>query len=172
MNATVARAQQGDQAAFRVLYDAHVGRVFALCLRLTASRQEAEEHTQDVFVRAWERLESFRGESAFSTWLHRLAVNEVLQTRRSAGRRSARVTLVEDPEAWEQPTTAHHAAGAAPDLEAAIARLPGGARAILILYDLEGYQHPEIADLLGIAEGTSKAQLHRARRLLREMLNR
>ncbi len=172
MNATVARAQQGDPAAFRVLYDAHVGRIFALCLRLTASRQEAEEHTQDVFVRAWERLESFRGESAFSTWLHRLAVNEVLQSRRSAGRRSARITLADDPAAWEQPAPAHRAAGAVPDLEGAIRRLPAGARAILILYDLEGYQHPEIADLLGIAEGTSKAQLHRARRLLREMLDR
>jgi len=172
VNATVARAQQGDQTAFRELYQAHVGRVYALCLRLTASRQEAADHTQDVFVRAWERLDSFRGESAFSTWLHRLTVNEVLQSRRSAGRRGARITLAEDPAAWEQPSTRHHSAGLASDLEAAIARLPAGARAVLVLYDIEGYQHPEIAALLGIADGTSKAQLHRARRLLREMLER
>ena len=88
MHETIQRAQAGDATAFRALYDAHAGRVYALCLRLAGDRQQAEEHVQDVFVRAWERLESFRGESAFSTWLHRLAVNEVLQARRAAGRRA------------------------------------------------------------------------------------
>jgi RNA polymerase sigma-70 factor (ECF subfamily) len=170
VNETVRRAQQGDQAAFRVLYDAHVGRVYAICQRLSRDRAEAEEHTQDVFVRAWERLASFREESAFSTWLHRLAVNEVLQSRRAAGRRSARVTITEDPAALERP--ARSATPASSDLEGAIARLPEGARAVFVLHDVEGYQHDEIARISGIAEGTSKAQLHRARRLLREALER
>jgi RNA polymerase sigma-70 factor (ECF subfamily) len=170
VNETVRRAQQGDQAAFRVLYDAHVGRVYAICLRMARNRTEAEEHTQDVFVRAWERLASFRSESAFSTWLHRLAVNEVLQSRRAAGRRSARVTLVEDPAALDG--AARSALLSSPDLERAIAGLPDGARAVFVLHDVEGYQHDEIARMSGIAEGTSKAQLHRARRLLREALER
>jgi RNA polymerase sigma-70 factor, ECF subfamily len=170
MNETVRQAQQGDPIAFRALYEAHVGRVYALCLRIAGDVAEAEEHTQDVFVRAWQQLGSFRGESAFSTWLHRLAVNEVLQGRRSAGRRSARVHLAEDGGASvaagiQQPAPAG-------DLGRAIAALPPGARAVFVLHDVEGYRHDEIAQLTGIAEGTSKAQLHRARRLLREALCR
>ena len=170
VNDTVRLAQDGDQAAFHALYQAHVGRVFALCLRLSGDRGEAEEHTQDVFVRAWQRLGSFRGESAFSTWLHRLAVNEVLQARRSAGRRSSRITLTDDDAILNR-------AGTTPpppaiDMEQAIGRLPPGARAVFLLHDVEGYQHDEIARMSGIAEGTSKAQLHRARRLLREALGR
>jgi RNA polymerase sigma-70 factor (ECF subfamily) len=167
---TVRRAQQGDTAAFRTLYEAHVGRVFAVCLRIAGDRAEAEEHTQDVFVRVWERLASFRGDSAFSTWLHRLAVNEVLQARRTAGRRSSRVQLADAPERLEghprPPRTPN------PDLERAVAELPEGARTVFVLHDIEGFQHDEIARLTGIAEGTSKAQLHRARRLLREALER
>ena len=170
MHETIQRAQAGDATAFRALYDAHVGRVYALCLRLAGDRQQAEEHAQDVFVRAWERLGSFRGESAFSTWLHRLAVNEVLQARRAAGRRSARVELAEDGgasrEAGQRP------APPAGDLGQAIARLPEGARTVFVLHDVEGYQHDEIAQMTGIAVGTSKAQLFRARRLLREALGR
>lgn len=169
MNDTVTRAQQGDPSAFRELYDAHVGRVHALCLRLSGSREEAEEHTQDVFVRAWERLATFRGESAFSTWLHRLTVNEVLQSRRSAGRRSARVTLADDTASLERVT---QPPAPSLDLSHAIASLPEGARAVFVLHDVEGYQHEEIGRVLGIAEGTSKAQLFRARRLLRERLGR
>ena len=123
-----------------------------------------------MFVRAWERLSTFRGESAFSTWLHRLAVNEVLQARRSGARRGARVTLADQAdtiEGYAQP-------GGPPslDLEQAIAGLPEGARLVFVLHDIEGYQHEEIARMSGIAEGTSKAQLHRARRLLREALER
>lgn len=170
MNETVRRAQQGDHAAFRALYDTHVGRVFALCLRLAGDPAEAEERTQDVFVRAWERLGGFRGESAFSTWLYRLTVNEVLQARRSSGRRTARVALAADPADLEQaPATS---GPPSPDLASAIARLPEGARTVFVLHDVEGYQHEEIAALVGIAEGTSKAQLFRARRLLREILGR
>jgi RNA polymerase sigma-70 factor (ECF subfamily) len=167
---TVRRAQGGDQTAFRALYEAHAGRVYALCLRLAASTVEAEELTQDVFVRAWQRLETFRGESAFSTWLHRLAVNEVLQARRAAGRRAARVTLPGDDGLLARTATASPAREW--DLEQAIAGLPEGAREVFVLYDLEGYSHEEIAHLTGVAVGTSKAQLHRARRLLRERIDR
>lgn len=174
MNETVRLAQQGDQDAFRALYQANVGRVYALCLRLCRDQAEAEEAAQDVFVRVWEKLAGFRGESAFTTWLHRLTVNEVLQARRTAGRRNARVGLAGDPlelEAAPAPPTPGSGAGSS-DLEQAIARLPTGARAVFVLHDVEGYQHDEIAGMLGIAEGTSKAQLFRARRLLREMLDR
>jgi RNA polymerase sigma-70 factor (ECF subfamily) len=169
VNDTVSRAQQGDPSAFRLLYENYVGRVYALCLRLSNSREAAEEHTQDVFVRAWERLITFRGESAFSTWLHRLAVNEVLQARRAAGRRAARVTLVDDPASLEGASTPP---APSPDLARAIALLPEGARTVFVLHDVEGYQHEEIGQMLEIAEGTSKAQLFRARRLLRERLGR
>ena len=162
-------AQAGDQDAFHALYREHVGRVFAVCLRLTGDRSTAEDRTQDVFVQAWRRLSTFRGDSAFGTWLYRLTINVVLNERRATRRRIARVEAVEDPGALERPS-----GGAAPgdalDLERAIARLPEGARAIFVLHDVDGYQHQEIGAMLGIAVGTSKAQLFRARRLLREML--
>jgi RNA polymerase sigma-70 factor (ECF subfamily) len=166
----VARAQAGDQTAFRDLYRQHAGRVYALCLRLTGNAGDAEERTQDVFVRLWDKLRSFRGESAFSSWLHRLAVNVVLNERRTTIRREQRVILAEDPGALEKgkgnPTE-----GLSIDLERAIAELPDGAREVFVLFDIEGYGHAEIAALVGIAEGTSKAQLFRARQLLREKLN-
>lgn len=171
MTDAAARAREGDEAAFRDLYRAHVGRVYALCLRYCGDRTEAEELTQDVFVRAWEKLASFRGESAFGTWLHRLAVNVVLMARRTGQRRERRVAAVENPEALERPR-GDPPAGLSLDLERAIARLPEGAREVFLLYDVEGYGHAEIAGLLGIAEGTSKAQLFRARRLLRGWLTR
>ena len=137
---------------------------------------EAEELTQNTFVRAWENLGSFRGESAFSTWLHRLAVNENLGQRRSTGRRERRVFTTDQPEEHEGgPAAAPQAAAHPParmDLDRAIAQLPEGARQVFVLHDVEGYQHEEIATLTGIAAGTSKAQLHRARRLLREALSR
>lgn len=164
----VRRAQTGDADAFGRLYRLHAGRVYALCLRLEADVTRAEELTQDVFVRAWERLPGFRGDSAFGTWLHRLAVNVVLADRRAAWRRDRRVLAVEEPEAHETARESDPALGL--DLETAIAALPPGARAVLVLHDLEGYQHAEIAAMTGIAEGTSKAQLFRARRLLRERL--
>jgi len=166
----VRRAQQGDQSAFHELYQEHVGRTYVLCLRLTGSAAEAEERTQDVFVQAWRKLASFRGESAFSSWLHRLAVNLVLMERRTAGRRWARVAAVEDPAALEQGGEGHSPALRL-DLERAVAALPEGARQVFVLHDVEGYRHEEIGELLGIAAGTSKAQLFRGRRLLREMLD-
>ena len=166
----IQRAQQGDRAAFEALYRAHAGRVYALCLRLTADRALAEERTQDAFVRAWERLATFRGESAFSSWLYRLTVNEVLLGRRAARRREQRIVTTDDPAALERPGAATGGAGIGLDLERAIATLPPGAREVFVLHDVEGYRHEEIAKLAGIAVGTSKAQLFRARRLLREAL--
>jgi len=127
-------------------------------------------------VRLWDKLRSFRGESAFSSWLHRLAVNVVLNERRTTGRRERRVMPADDP---DNVVGAQHAAplqnsteGLSIDLERAIAELPDGAREVFVLYDIEGYGHGEIAELVGIAAGTSKAQLFRARRLLREKLER
>lgn len=165
-----ARAAAGDQVAFGRLYEAHASRVFALCARMTADRALAEELTQDVFVRAWEKLPLFRGESAFGTWLHRLAVNVVLNRRESDGRR--RSHLVEDDAAVDAAPTRPHAPGDRMDLEQAIAGLPPGARRVFVLHDVEGYRHEEIARCLGITAGGSKAQLHRARLLLREALQR
>lgn len=162
-------AQAGDQDAFHALYREHVGRVFAVCLRLTGDARTAEDRTQDVFVQAWRRLATFRGDSAFGSWLYRLTINVVLNERRATRRRIARVEAVEDPAAWERPR-GETGPGEALDLERAIARLPEGARAVFVLHDVDGYQHQEIAAMLGIAAGTSKAQLFRARRLLRGML--
>jgi RNA polymerase sigma factor (sigma-70 family) len=167
--ALVARAQHGDDAAFDALYARSVGRVYAVCLRLCADRAEAERLTQDTFVQVWQRLRGFRGDSRFTSWLHRIAVNTVLQDRRSVGRREARVRGADDAEL----------AGVADrtrepelhlDLERAIAALPFGARTALVLHDIEGYTHREIAAMMGLAAGTIKAQLHRARQLLQQRL--
>ena len=167
----VRRAQAGDQKAFRDLYHQLAGRVYALCLRLTGDAGAAEERTQDVFVRAWDKLRSFRGESAFSSWLHRLAVNVVMNERRTTFRREQRVTPVAAPEVLERGK-GEPMVGLGIDLERAIAALPEGAREVFVLYDIEGYTHAEIGEMTGIAEGTSKAQLFRARHLLREKLDR
>lgn len=167
----VRRAQAGDEAAFEALYREHAGRVYALCFRLCGDRVRAGELVQDVFVRCWERLGSFRGESAFGSWLYRVAVNVVWMANRGRRRREARVVSVENPEGLER-ADAPDAAGLGLDLERAIAALPEGAREVFVLFDIEGYRHDEIARMTGIAVGTSKAQLFRARRLLREKLDR
>lgn len=167
----VRRAQAGEEAAFEALYRAHAGRVFALCLRLSGDRTRATELVQDVFVRCWERLRSFRGESAFGSWLYRLAVNLVWMANRGDRRREARVIPVEDPQVLERPGETS-TAGLSVDLERAIGSLPDGAREVFVLFDIEGYHHEEIARMTGIAVGTSKAQLFRARRLLRGQLER
>jgi RNA polymerase sigma-70 factor, ECF subfamily len=166
---TVRQAQAGDVAAFERLYREHAGRVYALALRLTADTHQAEEVTQDVFVRAWEKLGSFRAESAFSTWLHRLTVNEVLGRRRSEGRRGKRIVLAEDLTVYEvvRPSGAE---GNRLDLEAAMGTLSEAARTVFVMHDVEGYTHGEIAEMTGRAEGTSKTLLHRARKALRERL--
>jgi RNA polymerase sigma-70 factor (ECF subfamily) len=170
MSDLVERARAGDKSAFERLYREHADRVHGLCLRLTGDVVRAEEHTQDTFVNAWHRLSGFRGDASFSSWLHRIAVNSILQARRSEKRRRARVQSA-DPAALESMGRAARA-GLGIDLERAIASLPEGARSVFILHDVEGYKHSEIAEMAGTAVGTVKAQLHRARRLLRERLER
>lgn len=167
---TVAEAQAGSVAAFERLYHEHVGRVYALCLRLSADVAAAEELTQDVFVRAWEKLGTFRGDSAFGTWLHRLTINLVLGRRRADGRRSSRMVLAHDLTLYEGAGAEGPRHGERLDLEAAMATLPEATRSVFVMHEVEGYTHQEIAALTGRAEGTCKALLHRARRLLRERL--
>jgi RNA polymerase sigma-70 factor (ECF subfamily) len=162
-------ARAGDLRAFERLYRDHERRVFALCLRLSSNPDLAEELTQEVFIRAWRKLGSFRGESAFSSWLYPLTVNVALSERRSRMRRLARAFPTDDVAALETPRRPPTPETGF-DLERAMATLPAGARAVFVLHDVEGRTHEEIAALLGLAPGTSKAQLHRARRLLREAL--
>jgi RNA polymerase sigma-70 factor (ECF subfamily) len=165
----VRAAQNGDLVAFEELYRDNVGRVHAVCMRMAGDVALAEELTQDVFVRAWQKLSSFRGDSAFSTWLHPLAINVALSERRSRRRRLARVMPTDDLTPFDRPgRPAGPEAGL--DLERALDVLPDGARSVFVLHDVEGYKHEEIGELIGVATGTSKAQLHRARRLLREAL--
>jgi RNA polymerase sigma-70 factor (ECF subfamily) len=165
----VARARGGDVGAFEELYRRHAGRVYALCLRMTRNTADAEDMTQEVFVRTWQKLGSFRGDSAFSTWLHRLTINFVLTERRGHQRRADRVTTTDDLTACEKPELPRRTTHSM-DIEQAVAGLPEGARRVFVLHDVEGYKHHEIAEMMGIATGTTKAQLHRARRLLREAL--
>lgn len=164
----VKRAQRGDVAAFESLYHAHASMVLALCRRMTGDNQAARELVQDVFVRAWERLASFRGQSAFGTWLHRLAVNVVLERLRSDKRRP----LATIDEVSLIPT--RHEAGASSDarmdIETALSRLPHGSRQIYLLYDVYGYSHDEIAAMLGISAATARVQLWRARRAMLKVL--
>jgi len=162
-------AQNGDLRAFERLYRDNERKVFALCLRMSSDGALAEELTQEVFVRAWRKLGSFRGDSAFSSWLYPLTVNVALSERRSRRRRDARIFATDDPASLEKaPGTPRPEAGF--DLQKAMAALPPGARAIFVLHDVEGRTHDEIAAMLSLATGTSKAQLFRARRLLREAL--
>ncbi|MBK7905822.1 MAG: sigma-70 family RNA polymerase sigma factor [Gemmatimonadetes bacterium] len=169
----VRAAQRGDADAFGRLYRRHVGRVHALALRLTADRGRAEELVQDAFVRAWEKLGSFRGESAFGTWLHRLTVNVFLVQVRSHQRRGAHEEL---PGELPEPALDVEGEGLGRegrmDLEAAIARLSPGARTAFVLHELEGYSHEEIAAMSGVAAATIRAQLFRARKRLLEVLER
>jgi len=165
----VVRARTGRFDAFEDLYRSHVGRVFAICLRLSGDRSRAEELTQESFVRAWKGLKALRAESEFGAWVGRIAVNTALSERRSRRRRGAHEATVEDPDRVPAPSRRPRP-GAAMDLEAAIAALPEGARTVFVLHDVEGYRHGEIGRLLGVHPGTSKAQLHRARTLLREAL--
>ena len=169
LDTDVAAAASGDRRAFERLYRAHVDRVYAICTRMLADRQLAEEVTQDVFVRVWQKLPGFRGESAFSTWLHRVAVNVVLSRRKRASIHGARTA---DDDALDEAPSRAVFVGERLDLDAAIAGLPAGARRVFVLHDVEGFTHEEIGEQLGITPGGSKAQLHRARMLLRAALNR
>jgi RNA polymerase sigma-70 factor (ECF subfamily) len=171
-DADVALAASGDRRAFERLYHLHATRVFSLCVRMVNDRTRAEELTQDVFVRVWEKLHLFRGESAFGTWLHRMTVNVVLNDRKTEGRQRARFLDDDDGEGLNSLSARPHAPGDRMDLEQAIAQLPKGARRVFTLHDVEGYKHEEIAEMLGVTTGATKAQLHRARLLLRQALSR
>ena len=158
-------AQRGSRRDFEDMYRQPVGRIYVLCLRLTGNSADAEEGTQDTIVRAWHKLGSFRGSSAFGTWLYRIATNEALGSQRRAARPQRYLYVVETIDS----------AGAAKDvvldeLEKAMARLPDRARHVFVLVAVYGFSHREVGRMLGIASGTSKAQLHRARKLLTERL--
>lgn len=167
--ALIERARRGDSKAFERLYRDHVGRVHGLCLRMTRNPDLAADCVQDAFIKAWKALPRFEERASFSTWLHRIAVNTVLEKRR--GPASAEL-VVEDPTEYEEPVLTFDSPVEEEELEAAIASLPQGARDALVLCGVYGYEHSEAAGMLGIAVGTCKAQLHRARGLLRERLER
>jgi RNA polymerase sigma-70 factor (ECF subfamily) len=164
----VARAVAGDAAAFERLYRIHVPRILALARRM-AGAADADELAQDVFVRAWQKLGSFRGESSLATWLHRMAVNVIIERFRSLGTQRDRFLADGDDALSRMATPASVARGwdVGLDLESAVDRLPPGARSVFVLHDVEGYKHEEIGTLLGVSVGTSKSQLHRARMTLR-----
>lgn len=167
----VAAARGGDMRAFERLYRAHSGKVMGLCLRMTRRRDVAEDCVQQTFIRAWRNLQAFEGRSAFGTWLHRIAVNEVLSHARNRGTRSeSNDESVEDAVAESGGDVREHDAGQVMDVERALATLPERARHVVVLQAVYGYSHEECADMLGIAVGTCKAQLHRGRRLLRERM--
>jgi RNA polymerase sigma factor (sigma-70 family) len=163
----VARAAAGDVRAFEALYRLHLPRVHGLVRRMTAGR-DADEITQDVFVRVWQKLGTFRGDSSFGTWLHRLAVNVVIERFRSDQARRAKLHDGED--VFEMLAAPADTRDLGMDFETALEKLPDGAREIFVLHDVEGHKHHEIATMLGISAGTSKAQLHRARMILRRHL--
>jgi RNA polymerase sigma-70 factor (ECF subfamily) len=159
----VERAQQADTTAFESLYRLHVDRVYGLCLRMTGNPSEAEDCTQEAFIQAWNKLSKFRGDSAFSTWMHRIAVNSVLGRMRKARRELDKMQAVTDIS--PVPETVGDS-GNFEDLQNAVDDLPDGARHVFVLHAVYGYSHDETGNMLGIAAGTSKAQLHRAKRLL------
>jgi RNA polymerase sigma-70 factor (ECF subfamily) len=167
LESDVALAAAGDPSAFERIYRAHVAKVHSLARRMLGS-DLADEVTQDVFVRTWQKLSTFRGESAFSTWLHRLALNVVIERRRSFAVQRER--FADDPAAIDLATVPPSRADLRVDFEHAIELLPAGAREIFVLHDVEGYKHREISEMLQIATGTSKRQLHRARMLMRQQL--
>jgi RNA polymerase sigma-70 factor (ECF subfamily) len=165
--ALIARAKTGDTRAFEVLYRLNIDKVYGLCLRMTGNVSEAEDCAQEAFIQAWSKLAKFRGDSAFGTWMHRIAVNSVLGRIRKSKREHDRIQAVVDT----SPSPASIGDGGnLRDLSDAIDRLPEGARHVFVLSAVYGYSHEESGNMLGIAVGTSKAQLHRARRLLAQQL--
>ena len=172
----IERAKQGDAEAFEVLYGMHKRRVYSLCLRMTSNAAEAEDLAQEAFLQLFRKISTFRGESAFSTWLHRLSVNVVLMHLRKKG---LPVVPLEDPLDTDEETPRKEIG--APDvslagsidrlhLQNAVGSLPPGYRTIFVLHDVEGYEHNEIAEMVGCSIGNSKSQLHKARMKLRELL--
>ncbi len=162
-------AAAGDAHAFERLYHRHVARIHSLARRMIGA-ELADEVAQDVFVRAWEKLGSFRGEAAFGTWLHRVAINVILGRRKQLGIRRDR--FVDGEKAIGRMSSNPKGAETAIDFEAAMVNLPNGAQQVFVLHDVEGYKHGEIAEMLGITAGTSKSQLHRARMILRGYMDR
>jgi RNA polymerase sigma-70 factor, ECF subfamily len=174
----IARAQGGDEAAFAALFEAHKRRVYSLCLRMVSDPTEAEDLSQEAFLQVFRKLSTFRGESAFSTWLHRLVVNVVLMHLRKKGLQQ--VSLDEVDSSQEEPVKREYGdddrrlMGSVDriNLDRAIAELPPGYRAVFVLHDVEGYEHNEIAQIMSYSVGNSKSQLHKARLKLREWLRR
>ena len=168
-SADVRRAAGGDHTAFERLYRDHVGRIYALCVRMV-DEQSADDLTQEVFIRAWRKLDTFKGQAQFGTWLHRLAVNHVLSSRQTQRNREARHTggegILSQVIAPNRRSSGH-----ALDIEGAIQHLPARAKEVFVLYDVEGYSHDEISEALSVSVGTSKSQLHRARMLMRQHLD-
>ena len=163
----IARAQRSDTRAFESLYRMHIDKVYGLCLRMTGNVSEAEDCAQEAFIQAWNKLDRFRGDSAFATWLHRIAVNAVLGRMRKSKREQDRIQVA--METLSSPASIADT-GELRDLSDAVDRLPEGARHVFVLFAVYGYSHDEASKMLGIAPGTSKAQLHRARRLLAQQL--
>src|SRR5688500_3579984 len=168
-----ARCRQGDAEAFEELYRAHAGRLYSLIFRMAGSVQEAEDLLQEVFLNAHRKLGSFRGDSSLGTWLYRLAVNQCLDFLRGRQAKMARTTGSLDEEGADEPIAAAPLVPTAVsriDLERAIAQLPAGCRAAFVLHDVEGFEHHEVAAMLGVSAGTSKSQVHKARMKLRKLL--
>jgi RNA polymerase sigma-70 factor (ECF subfamily) len=167
----VRRAQRGDVGAFELIYGSHAGAIYKLCRRMVSDETTARELTQDIFVRAWERLVTFRGQSSLATWLHRLGVNVVLEHLRSSKREALRLIDGDDESFGARVTGGGQQIDDRIDLDAALVQLPLGARTVFVLHDVEGYSHDEIAQMTGIAPGTARAQLWRARRALMKLLD-
>jgi len=163
----IRRAKKSDSRAFEKLYRMHIDKVYGLCLRMTGNVAEAEDCTQEAFIQAWNKLSKFRGDSAFATWLHRIAVNAVLGRMRKSKREQDRIQIAAE---FSPGPASIGDSGNLRDLSDAVDRLPEGARHVFILSGVYGYSHEEASNMLGIAVGTSKAQLHRARRLLSQQL--
>ncbi|HSL21883.1 MAG TPA: RNA polymerase sigma factor [Vicinamibacterales bacterium] len=167
------RCGRGELGAFEELYHQHAPRLFSLASRMLGNAADAEDAVQDTFLLAHKRIDSYRGEAALGTWLYRLGVNHCLDRLRSRAAREAQSTdSIDEPDRFWQPSARPDRPVERMDLESAIARLPEGSRAVFVLHDVEGLEHREIGKLLGISEGTSKSQLHKARLRLREMLRR
>ena len=164
----VRRSVSGDQQAFRQLYDKHVARVYAVCFRLSSDKDEASDIVQEVFIQVWTKIRNYRGDSAFSTWLHRVSTNIAISHIRKRNRWWLRHTDWDDAEKNEQLKVDEYYFENS--LDKKIVELPQQARLVFVLFAIEGYRHDEIAKILRIAVGTSKAQYHRARNLLKEKL--
>ncbi len=164
------QAKEGNTNSFEKLYRINASRVYAICLRISSDKRRAEELTQDAFVKVWENLNSFKGESRFSTWLYRIAVNTSLLELRSRKRWFARFKNLNELLNFDKKVSI--SVSDSIDIEKAVANLPEKARLVFILHDVEGYRHNEISEILSVKSGTSKAHLHRARKLLRETMEK